>query len=229
MSKLGFFAGAAVFSVMVFGGMYAGSRSWSGVVYLTDGTIGNNTRNPAAINREIDFTKLDGSELITATQQRLVTAAKVIVKEGLVGVELGHFVTRDSNGRRSLACDGTYNRMTLRFDAEGIASAGEKPSMEIDAPCQTSPKDVTSIEAVWVPVAKILETRAVNSELDYFEGVKFKFIEMNGSWPVSWSLQSVRLYNNQEPGREVSIGAREMHELRAKPVVMNWMQARAKK
>ena len=226
MSKLGLFAAVAVFSMMVVGGMYAGSHSWNGVVYLTDGTIANNTRNPAAIKREIDYSRLDGAELMSSTQSRLVTAAKVIVKEGLVGVELGHFLTRDVNGQRSLACDGTYNRMTLRFDAEGIASAGEKPSMEIDAPCVTSRKDATSIDAVWIPVAKILASRAVNAEVDSSDGVKLKFIDMSGSWPVSWSLQSVRLYNNQEPGRELSIGSRELHELRAKPFVMNWMEAR---
>jgi hypothetical protein len=226
MKKNSLYGALAIFAVAVCVGYFGGTRSWKGVVYLSDGSVLNNTRNPAAIRRDLDFSHLNGAELITATQKRLVTAARTILKDDLLGVELGHFVTRDESGQRRLACDAFYNRLTLRFEAEGMASAGEKPEMEIDGPCLTSTKDITAIEPIWIPVKKILGTRAVNSDLDFFEGVKFKFVNMNGDWPMMWSLQSVRLYNSQESGREVNISTRDLHELRAKPLILNWLEAR---
>lgn len=234
MRSFGGYISVAVFFAAIVAGVYSGSRSWDGVVYLTDGTIANNSRNPAAIKRELDFSRLDGAELIMATQKRLVTAAKVIVRQGLIGVELGHFVTRDSTGQRRLACDGTFNRLTLRFDADGMASAGEKPFMEIDAPCVPSSSDITSIEPIWIQVEKLLEGRAVDAEVNFSDGINYKFNHMNGSWPISWSLQSVRLYSsgktehNDETRHEVSISARELKEIRNRPFVMNWMEARRK-
>jgi hypothetical protein len=226
MKKNSLFGGLAIFTIAVCVGYFSGTRSWKGVVYLTDDSVLNNSRNPAAIRRELDFSHLDGAELITATQKRLVTAARTIAKEGSIGVELGHFVTRDETGQRRLACDAFYNRLTLRFEADGMASAGEKPVMEIDAPCLTSTKDITAIEPIWIPVKKILATHATNSDLDYFDGVKFKFENMSGDWPMTWSLQSVRLYNSQESSREVNISKGELHEIRSKPFVINWLDAR---
>lgn len=221
MSKTGSYGAFAIFALALVAGLYGGARSWKGVVYLAD-SRSNSGRNPAAIKRELDFSRLDGAELVTATQKRLVTAAKTIMQDGLVGVELGHFVTRDEHGERRLACDSFYNRITLRFDAEGIASAGEKPAMEIDGPCQTSSKDIASIEPIWIPVEKIMENRPADMDIDFYEGVKFKFDHMGSQWPVSWSLQSVRLYNSTESRHEVKISSRELREIRQRPFVVNW-------
>lgn len=223
-----FLAGLAFFSATVVTGFYFGGKSWQGVVYLSGGTFSSNTRNPAAIKRDLDFSKLDGSELLTATQKRLVSAAKVIATEGLLGVELGHFVARDTTGERRLACEALYDRVAMRFDAEGVASAGEIPEMEIDAPCKISETDIASLTPVWIPVAKILGGKPVNSELET-DGVKFKFNSMNGSWPVSWRLKSVRLYDSRDTSREVSISNRELREIRPQAFVLNWLEARKQK
>lgn len=226
-AKQGYFAATVFFLSAVGLGIATGANSWRGVVYLTDGTLANsNVRTPAAIKREIDFSGLNGAELLSASQKRLVTAARTILQDGSIGVQLGHFVTRDENGQRILACNGAYDRLSLQFDGEGIAADGEKPSMKIDAPCRTSENDITSIEAVWVPVSELLQGPATNVEVTGQEGAKFKFENMNGSWPITWSLKSVRLYNSGETDHEVTITAREMHEFREKPFIMNWLEAR---
>lgn len=226
MANKSVISAAVVFVLAMVAGLYGGTKSWKGVVYLTDGSRFQNGRKPAAIKRELDFSRLDGAELITATQKRLVTAARTIIRDGLVGVELGHFVTRDANGERRLACDAAYDRIQLIFEADGIASAGEKPEMEIDGPCRSSMTDIASIEPIWIPVEKIMDNRPANMDLDFFEDVKFKFDNMGMSWPVMWSLQSVRLYNSQDPTREVRITTRQMQEIRQQPFVLNWLEAR---
>ncbi len=215
-----------VFAVAIVIGGVTASHSWKGAMYLGDGTLVNsNSRNPAAIRHDLDFSRLEGAELVTATQKRLVTAARVILRDGLVGVELGHFVTRDSKGQKRLACDMLYNRLHLRFEANGVASGGEKPVMEVDGPCLTSNQDISAIEPIWIPVREILKTQATNEDLDFNDGVQFKFLNMSGDWPVSWSLESVRLYDQESTAQEVKISAQELHELREKPFVINWFEA----
>lgn len=202
-------------------GFYSTVRAWNERLFLSDNQLHSNSRIPAAIRRDLDFSMLDGAELITASQKRLVTAARVVLQQDELGIELGHFVTRGSTGKSQLACD-FYDRVTLRFEAEGIADSGEKPVMEVDGACRPA-QDITRIAPIWLPVARILNERPSDMDLGYEEdGPKFRFAHMGGEWPMHWSLQSVRLYNGSEPGREVNISKRELREILEKPLVLNW-------
>lgn len=221
-----FLAAGVFFFVAAAIGFSSGRSSWNGVVYLTKTSFSGSERNPAAIRRNLDFSKLADDELITASQKRLVTAAKVLLHDGDVGVELGHFVTRDLANEKKLACD-FYNRMVLRFEADGIAVSGDKPVMEIEGPCRIA-DDITRIEPVWIPVRRILGESATDKDISFpdQEGVNFRFLHMGGDWPMRWSLASVRLYNDAEGGREVSISRQEMSDIRENPLVLKWSHER---
>lgn len=212
----------SIFFVFLIVGVFMGRGSWDGVVFLSHTSSLMKGRTPAAIRKDLDFSKLSGDELITASQKRLVTAARVILEKETVGVELGHFVTRDENGDRQLACD-FYDRMRLRFEADGIATSGEKPALEIEGPCRTS-SDITRIEPIWIPVQRILGEKANDMDLTFpdQDGVNFRFRNMSGEWPMRWNLQSVRLYNDRDGGREVSIAGEDLRDLRERPIVLAW-------
>jgi hypothetical protein len=222
--------GMAFFAFMAFVGYYVGGQSWNGKVLISMGDITDSSRIPAAIRKDLDFSHLDGAELITATQQRLVSAARVVLdpkNQGDLGIELGHFVTRAQDGQRKLACDSYYNRLTLRFEAVGVAEGGEKPLMQIDGPCLTSLTDITSIEPIWIPVQKILKEHPADMDLSYDQNVKFKFESMGTSWPTHWNLQTVRLYNSEEADHEVSISNAELRNIRKQPFLVNWTVLKA--
>ncbi len=214
--------GVFFFGVAVLVGACLGRQSWNGAIYLTSTSFTSNVRNPAAVHRDLDFTKLDGSELITGTHNRLVTTARVLMQPGQMGIELGHFVTRDDQGNRQLACE-FYDRVRFVFEAEGIASSGERPVMEIEGPCKTA-DDITRIEAVWVPVAKILSEKATDMDLTFPEndGVTFKFQNLNGDWPNRWHLQSLRVFNDGAANRSISMSAEDLHRIGGKPLVLAW-------
>jgi hypothetical protein len=217
-----FFTAAAFFCVAVVIGLYAGRTSWNGVIYLSSTSFNGGSRNPAAIRRDLDFSKLSDDELVTASQKRLVTAARVILSHDDVGVELGHFVTRDENGDKKLACD-FYDRMTLAFEAEGISEGGEKPQMEIEGPCRVA-TDITRIEPIWIPVQKILAENAGDMDLSYpgDDETNYRFKDMTSEWPMQWRLKNIRLFNSQEGGRQVSIGTTELSQLTPHPIEVNW-------
>ncbi len=218
--------GIIFFVFAVLAGVFMGRLSWHGAIYLTSTSFTTNLRNPAAVHRDLDFTKLDGAELITGNQNRLVTTARIILgkeaQAGEMGIELGHFVTRDEQGNKQLACE-FYDRMRLKFEAEGVASSGDRPAMEIEGPCRTG-DDITRIEAVWIPVTRILGEKPSDMDLSFpeSEGVSFKFQNLMGEWPKRWNLTSIRVFNDAESNRSVSFSAEEMHRMGSKPVVLAW-------
>lgn len=203
-------------------GGWMGRHSWNGAIYLTNTSFTSNLRNPAAVHRDLDYTKLDGSELITGNQNRLISTAKVLIEKGEMGIELGHFVTRDEQGNRQLACE-YYDRLRLRFEAEGVASSGERPQMTIEGPCRTG-TDITRIEPVWVPVMKILSESPSDMDLNFAEneGVTFKFQNMMGEWPHRWQLTSLSVFNDAASGRSLTMSNVELRQATPKPLVLAW-------
>lgn len=218
--------GTAVFCGAMSFGAYVGRQSWNGAIFLTSRSFTSSLRNPAAVRRDLDFTKLDGAELITGNHNRLITSAKVLFghneQAGEMGLEFGHFVTRDEQGNKQLACD-FYDRIRMTFEAEGMASSGERPTMTIEGPCRTA-DDITRIEPIWVPVVKILSEKATDMDLSFpeNEGVNFKFQDMTGEWPTRWHLSSVRVYNDAENGRSLELSNHDLHQIGGKPVVLAW-------
>lgn len=214
-----------VFCLAVAAGAVAGRTSWKGAIYLTSTSFTSNVRNPAAVHRDLDETKLEGSELITGTRNRLLAEAKVLLEPGEMGLEFGHFVTRDEQGNRQLACD-YYNKIRVRFEADGVASAGEKPTMEIEGPCRTG-NDITKIEPVWIPVVKILGEQPSDMDLTFpdSDGLDFKFTNIDGAWPTRWQLSSIQLFNDAEAGRTVYFDALAVRAIRSKPLVLAWPRA----
>lgn len=221
MSKK-WFAGAAFFCLAIVAGGLIGRKSWNGAIYLTSTSFTSNLRNPAAIHRDLDYTKLDGSELLTGNHNRLISSARVLLQKNEIGVELGHFVTRDEQGNKQLACE-FYDRMRLTFEAEGVASSGERPSMVVEGPCRTG-DDITRIEPIWIPVTKIISEKAADMDLAFSEneGVTFKFKDMTGEWPNRWRLSTVRVFNDAEANRSVELSADDLHRIGGKPVVLAW-------
>ena len=220
--KAKIFGAFAIFACAFLIGVGLARTSWDGAIYLSKTSFMLKNRNPAAIRKDVDYSKLDGDELITASQKRMISAAKVILQNDGVGIELGHFVTRDENGDRQLACD-FYDRVRLRFEAEGIATDGQKPVLEVEGPCRTA-NDITRMEPIFIPVQKILAEKTSDADLSFpdQEGVNFKIRDVGSAWPTHWRLQSVRLFNEVEGGREVSVSGRDLRELRERPIMLHW-------
>ena len=80
-------SGAFLFGFAVAVGAFVAQFSWNGVTYFTDSEM-RDVRSPAAIRRDLDFSLLNGAELVTASQKRLITAARTVADQGEVGLEL---------------------------------------------------------------------------------------------------------------------------------------------
>ena len=210
-----------VFALAILGGFFVATTSFRGLIYVHSDYF-NNGRNPAAIRRSFDFSHLEGSALQLASRRRLVTDAQVVLAEsGMVGVELGHFLTRDDSGRQVFACE-FYDRVSMRFEAEGVADGGEKPGMVVEGPCSVPlAEDLNRMAPIYIPVARIMGMPAADSEALTFPdiaGVQYKFSSVGTQWPRHWILQGIRLFNQHEPTRDISIGAAEMRKISSKAI-----------
>lgn len=221
--RFGTLTGVACLLFAAVAGFWAAAQSWKGTIYVTSSYLSDTNRDPAAINKKIDFSVQEGLDFLTSNKERLLTAAKMIVREEDVGVEFGHFLVEGADGKRKPACQSQYNWITLRFEAEGVAESGEKPSLEIESPCRQNEDDFSRLATLWIPVDRILGERPTNMDLSYpdQQEVNFKFDHMTSEWPMRWTLHEVRLSREKQyegsSERDESVGLGEEEEI--SPVV----------
>ena len=207
--------------VTVLGALWGGwvsTESWNGIAYYYIG----DKRQPAAVRKVIDFSHLEGSALQLASKKRLLADAKIISTDDGVGIELGHFITRGSDGGKQFACY-VYNRVQLVFYAEGLAVAGDKPTMTVESNCLIG-NDINRISAIIIPVNKVLKEKPGDLELKYLDGnpISIQFEHVVDQWPQEWSLGSVKLFNQMTPGQEVFIDHQQVREEAPQPIKMVW-------
>lgn len=186
------------------------------------------SRDPAAIRRNYDFSGLDGTALAKAQKMRLLSGVKVLKEKSGVGVELGHFVIRGEDGQKTFACQ-KYGKISMTFVGDGSASNGELPKMEVEGKCEMS-ADVNSISPLWIPVAKILGEPVADGEFNFHDEkpISVRFANVADQWPVTWQLQSVRLFTSEsqiEKGsekQEVVIPTQELKQYAPGPVLVHW-------
>jgi hypothetical protein len=179
-------------------------------------------RDPAAIHRNYDFSQLDGAELDQASKQRLIGGATVVHDSDQIGVALGDFVLRGSDGQKNFACQ-KFGVIVLQFQGDGSAVNGRKPEMEVEGSCEVA-GDINSISPLWIPVAKILGEPVADGEFDFREGhpVRVRFANLLHEWPTAWKLVGVHLVDPNNPQREVTISDRDLQKISAKPLIVSF-------
>jgi hypothetical protein len=232
---LSLYSGIGVFLLFAVFGFWISISAWDGMIYVSDLKLkGLNGRFPAAIRKDLDFSRLNGAELMSASQKRLLTAARVITTQKNVGIEFGQFIIRSSDGQRQLACD-FYDRVRVRLQAEGVAVSGERPEIEINAPCATS-SDLALTEPIWIPAEEIMSGEAADGDAKFgsddnsssesvratLEQTLFRFKNMARHWPKRWAVTEVTLYRESEPGREIHVDQSDMKDFNRKPLIVTW-------
>lgn len=182
-------------------------------------------RNPAAIKNNFDFSHLRGEKLFEAAKQRLIAGLElgknVPGKPAEARIGLGHFVFTNEQGEKRLACQ-EFGKVSLSFEAEGVSVAGEKPVMEIEGRCEFSP-DMTKINPLYLPIAKILGERPGDGEFEFNDGPKVivRFTNLPDEWPRTWLLKSVKLLSDKNTAAVV-IESDEVARYMGHPMVLNF-------
>lgn len=198
-------------------GIRTSFSSFDGTVYIGE-AIGGNGRVPAAIRRDLDLSRLSGVDLLTASKQRLITEAQVVLRDGQVGIELGSFVALSEEHQKKLVCQ-LYDRILLQFSEVGVAENGEVATMDVRAPCVQG-KELSKIEPIWIPVLQILKESPKDMDLKYpsVSEAEFHFDKMRADWPRRWTLRRVKLFSSGPFNRSVVISDTELKALLTEPL-----------
>ncbi|MEZ4871783.1 MAG: hypothetical protein R2827_05945 [Bdellovibrionales bacterium] len=195
-------------------------QSWDGTVYVFLQSDGN--RIPAAVNSKYDFSNLRGSALANASQERLLSHAKIVSEPGQIGIELGHFVRRGQKGLKEFACT-SFDSVELEFRSTSLFVHGHPPTMKIEGNCKFT-QTLDKIDPIWIPIAKIKGEKPGNVVLEYWDKgkVTITFDNMGGQWPDDWELYSARLYKQGRP-QQIQISSKDINRiLKGDPIKINF-------
>lgn len=174
-------------------------------------------RDPAAIRQVYDFTHLHGSILDAAVKERLVSGLEIYKDQQGLGIGLGHFAFSTGAGEKVLGCRA-YKKITFEFEAEGVAVNGEKPTMKVEGQCQYS-SDLTKINPIWIPVARIFGERPGDDGFDEYERpAQINFKNVADYWPRQWVL--IGLSVEGESG-QVQVDKAEVGQILGRPFTIN--------
>ncbi len=175
------------------------------------------TRDPAAIRQVYDFTHLSGSNLEGAVKERLVSGLEIYKDEQGLGIGLGHFAFSLNSGEKVLGCRA-YKKITFEFEAEGVAVNGEKPTMKLEGQCQYS-SDLTKINPVWIPSARIFGERPGDDGFDEYERpAQVNFKNVADYWPRQWVLIGLTV---QGDSGQVQVNKNEVGQILGRPFTIN--------
>lgn len=186
------FAGLAI-------GSHASFNSMKGTFYVSNSRY-ITVRNPAFVQKLSQFSELKGKAWNLLSSERLLAEAFPVKEEQRAGFVFGHFITQDSEGKKYFACD-LYNKIQLKFVAEGVMEGGEFTKMTVEAPCQAS-KDLNTVEPIWIPQAEILQRQPSPSfQLSFPSShMHVSFSNLTSQWPREWVLEEVSLAQDSKVG-----------------------------
>ena len=180
------------------GGVQWVRSSWQGVVYFypEGGHAGSahGQRKLAQVDKRYDFSS-HRSGGVLASKKRLVQSLKWHRQDGVLGVELGHFVVKTGQNSKNFACN-VYRGVELEFVAEGVAVHGQPSRMWVRGPCRVRADDNSRMQVLWLPVHRAFDQRpqdlaalSINSiERGQLVAAGFQVPELGGQRPGAQRL-----------------------------------------
>lgn len=183
--------------------------------------FGDSDRTPAAINRKDIYSQQRPQDPSWVARELLATAEIKSAKLEAALV-LRHF-NIEIAGQRLSFCQA-FDRLEVRFEAEGMATNGIRPTLIIDGPCEIS-KNGNDISPIFIPIADLKGHKASpGAELSFSPHRQFTYQIQNfeGEWPSHWVLTDIRGYKKDQLGQEIKIGRREIYTHSPRPLQMIW-------
>ncbi|MCB0411383.1 MAG: hypothetical protein KDD22_02585 [Bdellovibrionales bacterium] len=210
--------GAAIFLGTFVTSFFLGSLRWGSVIYVAV----SDAREPAAVRKSLDVSGFKGRDLLAATHRRLLSTAKIVDSNRSIGLELGNFVTNGIDGKKVLACQA-YQKIKLKFRAEGIAESGKIPEMTVEGLCEEA-KDLSRLKPLWIPLDEIMMQSPGEIEIQSLNDhpVKVSFKYVGSTWPTQWLLQSVRMSSLGKSRDDIYISPTQVRKMAEKPLTLHW-------
>lgn len=183
--------------VCLCGGMLIAQYSWNGYLFF----IKESGREPTAVPRQFDLTFVQQGKFGLHARQALLENLKLeqSADKGWK-IEVPNFVTKDKFGYRELICE-KYNRVSLEFQAEGVAVSGKHPMMTVEGPCNYSSEPMAKyLQAFEIPGSLFERETAEDFNVLVGNDIQFwvRMTDVPNFWPEEWVLSSVRFFQTEK-------------------------------
>lgn len=181
-------------------------------------------RDPAAIPKVemFDFSNLNGDELKEAMTKQILRDFEIKKKNNLFEFQFGNFLADKNNGDPQYFCD-YFGKVSLVFEAEGMAVSGERPQLVVTSTCKTTP-DYKASEPIKIPADLIKKLKASNIDWNYDQqpGASYSFRNIDGFWPDYWVLSSVKLSHSNDTSKDLTLDRYIIYKNTPTPPTMSW-------
>jgi|GEM_PF-4035805 hypothetical protein len=199
-------------------------------------------RGLASVQNNYDLSCLQGKDFEKAYKKKIVSGIKSFRKEGLLGLEIGHFIFSTEVKKNSLDCISRKDRsissaalndssslklacrdypvITFSFSAEDQATNGEKRQFEVQAECQVK-IDLSKTETIWIPWQKISQETPFDGEAQFTQPSKLsvKTTNVSQQWPKKWALDSIELKGKKG---SLKVDREEIRSIAGRPLVFDF-------
>lgn len=199
-------------------------------------------RGLASVQNNYDLSCLQGKDFEKAYKKKIVSGIKSFRKEGLLGLEIGHFIFSTEVKKNSLDCISRKDRsissaalndssslklacrdypmITFSFSAEDQATNGEKRQFEVQAECQVK-TDLSKTETIWIPWQKISQETPFDGEAQFTQPSKLsvKTTNVSQQWPKKWALDSIELKGKKG---SLKVDREEIRSVAGRPLVFDF-------
>ncbi len=201
-------------------------KSWSGEKFVSLINLSDNpNREIAAVKKILDISQMEGSIFSSLSSQKLLTNSQLSKdsNDNVYLVTLGHYVMRTKEGKMFLACQ-MYDKVLLKYEAEGVASNGDLPKMEIMADCNLLGNDINHIAPIKIPAKEILAQTPGEGEINFKENynIVVNFMNVSESWPKQWALKSVTLTDTKKNQFDTALDVAQVPLTISKNLNMDW-------
>lgn len=182
--------------------------------------FGESGRGPAAIDHKSIFGRPAANDL-QALAKEILKGAEIKVAKQESALVLAHFDVAVSGQTKGL-CE-VFDRIEVRFEAEGMAVNGARPSLLIEGPCEIGSS--SRIRPIFIPVMMLKAERpATGVEMTFSPHRQFTYRTENfdGSWPAHWVLTEIRGFSQMADKIEFRLGRREIYTHSQGPLQMIW-------
>jgi hypothetical protein len=191
--------------------------SWAVSVFIS-----NKDRTPAAIENQNFFQLFPKSDSLQAELHKdIVNSIQIAKDQRNFEINVRNFLVKYQQQNLHL-CE-YFDSYVLTFEAEGIASSGERPKMVVSTPCEVSAKTSLPVPVI-VPVEDIFKLTPGDTDIRFEVNPKasFSFRNVPDVWPEHWVLSKVQFSKSNSSEREVIIDRREIYKLSEFPITMTW-------
>lgn len=152
-------------------------------------------RDPASLpNKVFQITSLSSDQIKTHIMSKIKVFPTMAGKKGI-----------QFSGFSSALCK-IYPEVELEFKAEGVAVAGEIPTMTISSPC-LSGQDPSEMAIIQLPVEKLLAEKPRSAEFAFTGfNTKLSFKNAADEWPKVWVLKTVNFKSAEGKNKVANFG-----------------------